>query len=258
MRSTTLSPFTGRPVREVISASVVTSHAADADAIATACLVLRPDESLAMIQRIEGVAARIVDAHGRVYTSENWPLVQLAATSPEEHIAQQARKNTLPAKQRWPTDWVLSIDYTAPPRQLKRSADFRSPYLAMWVTDEKNKPVRTILLVGKELEWQRDNFIWFGMNTTRAPQLVEMRSLATSVSGRYPVYWIGVDDDWNPVPVGKYTLHVETSQERGKHSYRSVPLELGRKPFRIALPNEPGSGGVEIFYGHPNERYKQF
>ena len=85
---------------------------------------------------------------------------------------------------------------------------------------------------------------------------MELRSLPTSISGRYPVYWTGVDDDWNPVPVGKYTLHLETSQERGKHNYRSVTLELARDTFRTELPMLEGSGEIGIFYGHPNERYK--
>jgi FAD:protein FMN transferase len=256
LRSSTLSPLTGRPVRDIVSASVVASHAMDADAIATACMVLAPSQSIEIIEQLKGVAARITDAHGQVHTSATWPVLQLAAASAEEHIAPRAKKSTLPARLQWPADWVLSIDYTAPPRQVKRSTDFRSPYMAMWVTDANNKPVRTVLMVGSEPDWQRDNFVWWGTNRARAENLVELRSLPTSISGRYPVYWIGVDDDWNRVPVGKYILHLETSQERGKHNYRSVALELGRDSFRTALPMLEGSGEIEIFYGHPNQRYK--
>ena len=258
LRSTTISPFTGRPVRDIVSASVVASHAMDADAIATACMVTPPAESLAIVERLEGVAARITDAQGDVHTSSQWPLLRLAAVAPEEFLAQNdARRPAkgLPTGQSWPSDWVLSVDYTAPPRQSSRSADFRSPYMAMWITDEKNRPVRTVLMVGRELDWQRDNFVWFGINRPRSKELVELRSLPTSVSGRYPVYWAGMDDDGKPVPVGKYTLHLETSQERGKHNYRNVTLELGRSGFRQELPKLEGSGGIEIFYGHPSERY---
>jgi len=263
LRSSTISPFTGQPVREIVSASVVSSHAMDADAIATACMVLPPAKSLAMIEALEGTAARITDAAGRVHTSSTWPTLQLAATSPEQQIAQadgqgsvQRNKNRAPqVNPHWPAEWVLSIDYTAPPRQAKRNADFRSPYMAMWITDEKNNPVRTVLMVGRELDWQRDNFVWFGMNRVRSKELVELRSLPTSVSGRYPVYWAGMDDNGKPVPVGKYTLHLETSQERGKHNYRSATLELGRNSFREELPKLEGSGGIAIFYGHPSERY---
>jgi FAD:protein FMN transferase len=260
LRSSTISPFTGLPVRDVVSASVVASHAMDADAIATACMVLSPEKSLAIIEQLEGVAARITDTHGQVHTSSTWPMLQLAAASPEEHIAQanpqRSKRNSLQGLQKWPTDWVLSIDYTAPPRQAKRNADFRSPYMAMWITDANNKPVRTVLMVGREPDWQRDNFVWWGINRARSEKLVQLRSLPTSISGHYGVYWTGVDDDWNPVPMGQYTLHLETSQERGKHNYRSMTLELGRDGFRTELPKVEGSGGIEVYYGHPNERFK--
>ena len=257
LRSSTISPLTGRPVQDIVAASVVSSHAMDADAIATACMVLSPERSLAIVDQLEGVAARITDSRGQVHTSAHWPKLQLAATSPEMHIAQAKPKKSLPENIAWPSEWVLSIDYTAPPRQIaKRQSDFRSPYMAMWITDEHNKPVRTVLMVGRELDWQRDNFVWWGINRARTKELVKLRSLPTSVSGRYSVYWAGVDDDGNPVPMGKYTLHLETSQERGKHNYRSVTLELGRKSFREELPKLEGSGGIETFYGHPSERYK--
>jgi FAD:protein FMN transferase len=264
LRSSTISPFTGQPVHEIVSASVVASHAIDADAIATACMVLSPESSLAIVEQLDGVAARITDAQGQVHMSSTWPTLQLAAASPQEHVAQsngqgnsqRGKKSSLPTDLKWPTDWVLSIDYTAPERQAKRNSDFRSPYMAMWITDTNNKPVRTVLMVGREPDWQRDNFVWWGINRARPEKLVQMRSLPTSISGRYGVYWAGVDDDSNPVPMGKYTLHLETSQERGKHSYRSVTLELGRDGFRTELPKVEGAGGLEVYYGHPNERFK--
>jgi len=256
-RSTTISPFTGRPVREVISASVVASHAADADAIATACLVLDPKESLALVNGLDGVAARITDAHGRVHASPDWPVLQLAATAPEDHISSTgAKAPSLPPELRWPSDWELLIYYIAPDRQASRSADFRTPYMAVWITDTQNRPVRTVLMVGRDPEWQRDNFIWWSSHRERAERLVELRSQATTLSGRYPMYWSGVDDDWKSVPIGKYILHLETSQERGKHSYRSMAIELGRERFKTELPNLPDSGGMEISYGHYNDRYK--
>jgi hypothetical protein len=65
-----------------------------------------------------------------------------------------------------------------------------------------------------------------------------------------------VDDDWKRMPLGKYTLHLETSQERGKHSYRNMTIELGRERIKTELPNLPDSGGMEISYGHYNDRYK--
>jgi len=257
-RSTTISPFTGCPVHAVISASVVATHAADADALATACLVLQPAESLALIDRLDRTAARITDTNGRVHVSREWPAIRLAATSPEQHLTADIKKPSLPPDLRWPFDWELGVTYIAPERQpeLERSADFRIPYMTMWITDAQNKVVRTLFMVGRDPEWHRDNFVWWGSHRERARQLVDLRSQATTLSGRYPVFWGGVDDDWKPVPLGKYTLHVETSQERGKHSYRSVPIVLGRERFKLELPQLPDSGGIKVTYGHYNDRYK--
>jgi thiamine biosynthesis lipoprotein len=265
-RSTTISPISGRPVHEIISASVVASHAADADAIATACLVLSTTESLALVDRLDGAAARITDAHGEVHESSGWSTMRIAAAGPKKAASekQSASVNgsvsnkapSLPPEQRWPSDWELGIRYTAPEqRKDERSADFRTPYLALWITDTQNRPVRTVLMVGTAAEWQRDNFIWWGMHRARAAELVDLRSQATTLSGRYPAYWPGVDDNWQPVPIGKYVLHLETSQERGKHYYRSINIELGRERFKAKLPTLPESGGVDISYGHYNDRF---
>jgi thiamine biosynthesis lipoprotein len=260
LRSTTISPLTGRPVHEVISASVVASHAADADAIASACMVLSLRESLELVDRLDSVSARITDVHGGVHLSAGWPTLRLAATTPQSvsSAKQDAASNkiSLPAALRWPNDWELGIHYTAPERQEERSADFRIPYMALWITDTQNRPIRTLLLVGRGAEWHRDNFIWWGMQRARAVEMVDMRSQSTTLSGHYPAYWDGMMDDWQPVPLGKYVLHMETSQERGKHYYRSLTIELGHERFKTQLPSMPESGGVTITYGHYNDRFK--
>jgi FAD:protein FMN transferase len=270
-RSTTISPFTGRPVRDVISATVVATHAADADAIATACMVLHPEESIGLVNRLEGAAARITDARSQVHQSSTWPTIQLVVMSSQKRAPEKTppkesdkdKRNTsasdklpaLPPELRWPVDWELGVSYIAPERQDERSAEFRTPFMALWITDEQNRPVRTLYMIGKDAKWQRDNFIWWGSQRERAEALVELRSQATSWSGRYQVYWGGDDDDSRPLPIGKYIVHVETSQERGKHSHRSVTVELGSKRFKTQLPKLPDSGGIEITYGHYNDRF---
>jgi thiamine biosynthesis lipoprotein len=270
-RSTTLSPFTGRPVADVISATVVASHAADADAIATACLVLPIEQSLSLVNRLATPAARITDTQGRVHESASWPQLRLAATTPEKSAGTVESKPAKPAKPnaspenapalppalRWPNDWEIGIKYIAPERkESERSTDFRSPYMALWITDDQNRPVHTTIMVGQDPKWQRDNFIWWNSYRDRAKQVIDLVSQATALSGRYRIFWGGLNDSWQRVPVGKYILHLETSQERGKHHYRSVPLEIGRDRFKKQLENLPESGGLEITYGHYNDRFE--
>jgi thiamine biosynthesis lipoprotein len=258
-RSTTLSPLAGCPVSDVLSASVVASHAIDADAIATACMVMPPVQSLALVDSLEGVAARITSVDGEVLLSSRWPLLQLAAAATPEQRGASVTVNASPSasEQHWPYDWELGIRYIAPDRnEAERSTDFRAPYMAMWITDAENRPVYTLFLLGTSVEWQRENFVWWSMHRNRAKQLVDLRSQATALSGRYNLYWNGRDDDWKPLPVGKYTLHLETSQERGKHTHRSLPLEIGRTRFKAEMASIPGAGGLKLHYGHYNDRFE--
>lgn len=255
-RSTTISPLTGRPARDVMSATVVATHAADADAIATACMVLAPTEGVALAETL-GVAARITDARGNVHHSSTWPTLRLAEATAQANLTTE-KKSSLAPELRWPADWEIGITYVAPDRnENERSADFRTPYMVLWITDEENRPVNTPAMVGRDPDWQRDNYIWWASHGARAEPLVELRSQATALSGRYRIFWGGLDDDMQPLPIGKYILHLETSQERGMHEYRSIVLEIGRERFRRSLPSLPGSGGLEITYGHYNDRFKE-
>jgi FAD:protein FMN transferase len=206
---------------------------------------------------------------GVVHQSAAWQSLRLAAVNassktelkkspagkPDASPADD--KSTLTPDRRWPADWEIGISYIAPDRnETERSSDFRSPYMVMWITDANDRPVNTPAMVGRDAEWQRDNFIWWRSHGARAEQLVELRSQATALSGRYRLFWGGMDDNMNPLPIGKYTLHLETSQERGKHEYRSVVLDIGQERFKKSLPSLPGSGGLEITYGHYNDRFK--
>jgi thiamine biosynthesis lipoprotein len=267
-RSATLSPLTGRPAHNVVAASVIATHSADADAIATACLVLPVQESMHLVEQTEGVAARITDAHGQVHRSSAWMQLQLAVAPPKkveprksnpiDTKAPPANKTpSLAPELRWPADWEIGIHYVAPEKkENERTADFRTPYMVIWITDEENRSVSTPVMVGQDPRWQKDNFVWWTSQGERAVSLVDLRSQATALSGRYRIFWGGLDENWQPLPIGKYVLHLETSQERGKHSHRSIELEIGRERFKKTLPNLPESGGLEITYGHYNDRFK--
>jgi len=228
--SPTLSPATGWPV-ETIAAHVVADSAADADALASACMVAPQREA----------AYRITGADGGVEMGGVWRTLSTAAPV------------LTPVQNRggWPSGWQALATFTAPRRQLIRDPDFRSPYMALWITDLNNKPVRTLLLVGKFAVWQKDNFIWWNSNPGQTTRLVAVRAMGTSGLGIYNVFWDGVDDQNRVVPAGKYMLHVETSRERGKHTYRSMTIDFTKASrFKASLaPTEEG-GGIDVTYDH--------
>ena len=65
-----LEPGTGRPAREVRSATVLGADATLTDALSTAVFVLGVARGMELVARLEGVEAVIVDAEGRIFYSD--------------------------------------------------------------------------------------------------------------------------------------------------------------------------------------------
>jgi thiamine biosynthesis lipoprotein len=175
-----------------------------------------------------------------------------SSASPIRLAQAQPRTKSKSGAAAWPKDWVALIVFTAPPRQLVRDQHFRAPYMAMWISDLDNKPIRTLLLVGRDLDWQKDNYIWWSLNEPNVKHFSATRSMSTSGSGVYKMQWDGTDDAYKEVPAGKYILHVETSRERGKHTHRSLTLDFQPdKPFTDRIPTSEEAGGLTIDFHHP-------
>lgn len=64
-----LDPKTGRPSRGLRAATVVARDATLADALSTALMVMGPEKGMALIERLPGVEALVIDDQGRVTTS---------------------------------------------------------------------------------------------------------------------------------------------------------------------------------------------
>ena len=72
----TIDPRTGRPVtHNLLSATIVAPTAAEADAIATACMVMGPEKARAFIEEHEGLEAFLVSDDG-VWASEGFTLLE--------------------------------------------------------------------------------------------------------------------------------------------------------------------------------------
>ena len=70
----TIDPRSGYPVEhELLSATIVAPTAAEADALATACMVLGLEESIALIESLEGVEGYLICSE-QIWTSEGFRL----------------------------------------------------------------------------------------------------------------------------------------------------------------------------------------
>lgn len=66
-----LSPQTGRPAGGVQSVTVIGADAMTTDALSTAVFVLGAEQGLALINRLEGIDAVIIDEHRKLFYSED-------------------------------------------------------------------------------------------------------------------------------------------------------------------------------------------
>ena len=246
MLSSTLDPRTGWPVAYMRSASVLAPCAMEADALATAMLVLSREEAEACFRPEGAIAARVTDA-----TGADW-LWREAPAQWRQKTAKPGNKSTDKQDEYqsgWEPGWTADISFTAPPKDMRRAIAFRSPYVAIWISNAERRSVRTLLLIGTIKEWQENNHVWWRLNQGATERLLNSRSMSTRGTGLYRIYWDGIDDEGRPLGPGRYTFHVETSREGGGHEHRTLEAEFVKgKPFEVELPVDPASGGLRVSF----------
>lgn len=89
------------------------------------------------------------------------------------------------------------------------------PYVAVWIEDATEQPVRLIEIWVEKPDWIKD-LRRFWRKTGRADQaLVDARTGATKGPGKYQLRWDGIDDKGQSVAPGQYQLVVEAAREHG-------------------------------------------
>lgn len=239
--SATIDPRSGWPVAHRCSATTVAHTAMDADALATIALV--SGQARDVVKRSPGAAARVTRPEGVEWLrgDEPAPFRWIDFEQPPAAGAADEYRSG------WPDGWIASVTFSAPPKDMRRAIAFRSPYVAIWVSDAERKTVRTLLLIGTIKEWQEYNHVWWRLNRGNTEKLLNGRSMSTRGAGVYKVFWDGVDDAGRPVKPGKYTLHVETSRERGEHTHRTLDVDLSTmRAFDAEMPIDAEAGGLQL------------
>ena len=251
----TLLPADGHPVSPR-TVTVVADKAADADALATAIAVQPTHHGLAFAAK-RGAQARIVEPDGRVVTTDGWSDL-IAPASIAERRTQSAIARLIhtaaPAAGRaaaWPAGFEVDIDYEIPEVSAGR---YHPPFVAIWITDEDGKLVRTLFHLGNHPRRFLDsNYVWWkGFNADgQGPDKVMSVTRPSRLPGKYNASWDGKDDAGNPVPQGHYVVNIEMSREHGGHSLQTIPLDVGKVPASGSAQGEGESGPAAARYGRP-------
>lgn len=242
-----LDPRTGKPSDEVISATIVARSSHEADAVATICNVLSVSEGLALVESLPGVDCLLVSRDGNQHTSQHWSeltsprLFRFTATSFQVAFAGDDAKTaekSADEKKAEPELLELLVNF-----ELGRptGTQYRRPYVAIWLEDEDEFPVKTAVLwmLTKQPgpRWHRDLLRWYRNDGVRKladeTALIGTISASTRGPGEYKAVFDGLDDSGKPLKPGKYTLFIEVAREHGTYQLIRHSLTLGSEPIKL-------------------------
>ena len=235
-----VDPRTGQTTGHVASATVVSSDAVEAGALATAFCVLTPAESAMLARSRPGVAYSLVLEDGRKVENPAWR--SLDAGSRTRRVLDAAVATVYAEQATWNPAWQLTInlELTRPGGMAKR------PYVAVWIEDQDHFPVRTVALwYDGKARFLPEMRAWTRADRLRAMaegnQIVDAVTSPTRQAGVYTLQWDGKDNSGKPVKAGTYTVCIEASREHGGYQIIRQEMDFSGTARHVALP-----GGTEI------------
>ena len=225
-----INPVDGWPVSNAPAAIVVASDAATADALATALTVMPINDGLTLVKRLPDVEALIMTETGKTFASDGWYSLL---------IPDEAHRPL------WENDMQFLVEYEIPSLTV---AEYRRPYVAVWITDADKKVVRQLLVHGKSLRWLREIPLWWRRYGRRDESMIDGLARPTPAPGQHMLVWDGRDDQGRKVDKGHYVLHLEIAREHGERELLHVPFELSGQAFAQQVHGEKEVGAVKVSF----------
>ena len=263
-----VDPRTGRPVDHVRSATVVAPRATDAGALATALCVMTPEEGLRLVATIADAECLLLLADGRQITSAGWNRFALPPRNVHAAVA-AANPATIPTETGatpWDPAFELAVNFeiavTGPQggqdggrkdgRGGKGRGGAKRPFVAIWIEDKDNFPLRTVALWFHGNRWLPDLRAWSRADQVRAKtegtQIADTISSATRSPGKYTVKWDGKDGAGQFVPRGKYTVFIEIAREHGTHQLIKQEVDFSGDAMHADLPSNVELASASLDY----------
>lgn len=236
-----VNPQTGMPASDVISASVVANNATDAGALATALNVLSPEEGKKLVASIPGAEYMIITASGKQIESDGWKKMVVTETNKPVKDSKVSSKDKL-----WDPNYELAINLELATIEGMR---VHRPFVAIWVVDEKKKPLRQIALWYNKPRWLNEMRSWYSVyydKFSSGSGNISSTTSATRSPGKYTLKWDGKDDNGSLVKDGKYTVYIEVAREHGTHQLISQEIDVKKQThFDLSANTEVASASLD-------------
>lgn len=223
--SQTLVPDEGWPVEFAPSLIVRATSAIEAGVMSSALLVVPAYQALADANQNTGVEVLTITETGKFFVSREW----YAETDDE--------------KSPWPNKMKFNVGYEIPELAV---AEYRRPYIAIWINDSTGQAVQSLLVAGDSARWLRELRQWWRKLGRSDDGLIDATAGATRKPGRYQLEWDGRNFNGRKVAEGNYELHVEVAREHGEHEHLILPFVLDGKPIRVKQQGKQELGLVTL------------
>lgn len=225
-----INPVDGWPKEFSPSVVVVAPDAITAEALANALTVMNIAKGIALINRLPDTEALIMTSMGNVFASDGWYSLLIPD---ESHQAV------------WERDMEFLVEYQTLPQAV---AEYRRPYVAIWITDTNKNSVRQLLVHGESLRWLREIPLWWRRYGRRDEVMIDGLARATPLPGQHMLVWDGRDDHGKHIEKGSYLLHIEAAREHGGRELVTLPFTLSGSHFTAATKGSNELGTVSISF----------
>jgi thiamine biosynthesis lipoprotein len=127
------------------------------------------------------------------------------------------------------------------------------PYVAVWIEDQRNFPIRTVALWTQKPKYIPDLKAWYHDEGTRSSaeggsELAPIIASATRSAGKYAVKWDGKDNKGQLVKAGKYTVCIEAAREHGTYQIIRQEMDFSGTPKQVNLPGNTELSSASLDY----------
>lgn len=145
---------------------------------------------------------------------------------------------------------ILTCGVEAAPHEIAvqlpeiETSQYHRPYVAVWVEDAQQQPVRLIALWVEKPDWLKDlRRFWRKIGRSNTA-LVDAVSGATQKPGTYTLLWDGKDDQGQSLADGQYHLLIEAAREQGGRSLVKQEFMLPAKGAVIEIAADGELGDI--------------
>ena len=167
-----IDPRNGYPVNgDVVSATVISNSATQADALSTALMIFSPEEGLEIINSLPSTDCLLVCKDGSQRRSSQF----------DTFVYEKVERATSPTT--WKEARVLEVNFEINRPQGGRR--YHRPYVAIWIEDNKGKCVKTLCLwLERSSKWVQKLSRWSRLRNLD-PGTMRTVTRATRMPGQY-------------------------------------------------------------------------